>query len=430
MKKIFLIILIFIIQGVIMGAELKSVKINGVEVPVIFEKDSSLPIDAVQIIFQKSGSIEDKELPGLAKMSANMLSQGTKELGNVGFAKKLEDKAIRFGVHTGTETFVIEMSALKEQFGYGVDLIRELFIQPNLTSESLQKVKTNMLGALERKKDDYDYVASVNLKKILFAGTPLQNPSDGTSESIQKIALADIEQFLQKHLVLSRAIVVIGGDMEFSDAAEFIQKLLGSLKKGELEPLPFYNASDTQKEYVQKEKDIKQAYIYFGSPYYEKIDSDDLYLSRIAMFILGTGGFGSRLMEEIRVKRGLAYSAYSLARINKSHSYFTGYLQTKLESAKEAQKLVKDVIVDFVQNGATQKELESAKKFILGSEPLRNETLSQRLGRAFSEYYAGKPLGYYKEELKKIANVTLDELNAFIKTHPEITKLSFSIVTK
>jgi predicted Zn-dependent peptidase len=116
--------------------------------------------------------------------------------------------------------------------------------------------------------------------------------------------------------------------------------------------------------------------------------------------------------------------------INKSYSYFSGYLQTKLKSQDEAIKVVKEVIEEFTKNGVTQKELDAAKKFLLGSEPLRNETLSQRLGRAFSEFYKGKPLGYSKKELQKIEKLTLEELNKFIKSHPEINELSFSIVTR
>ncbi len=422
--------LLLLIQGVLMSAELHFLDLNGTKVPMIFEEDTTLPIVSMQVVFQKSGSIEDGDLPGLAKMSARMLSQGTKSLGNVGFAQKLEDKAIRFGVHTGTETMVMELSSLKEQFEYGVDLVSKLFVEPNLTPQTLQKVKTNTLGYLARKKDDYDYIASVNLKKLLFAGTPLQNPSDGTKESIEKITLKDIEGFLAKHLVRTRAVVVIGGDLSLDEAKKIAKKMLEPLQKGELEPLPFYEASDKQQTKIQKEEQTQQAYIYFGAPYHERIDSDDLYLGKVAMFILGSGGFGSRLMEEIRVKRGLAYSAYAFSRVNKSHSYFTGYLQTKIESQEEAKKLVAQVIDEFVKNGATQKELESAKKFILGSEPLRNETLPQRLSRAFHEFYAGRPLGYSKKELELISKVTLEQLNHFITSHPEITKLSYSIVTK
>ncbi len=91
-------------------------------------------------------------------------------------------------------------------------------------------------------------------------------------------------------------------------------------------------------------------------------------MAKVASFILGGSGFGSRLMEEIRVKRGLAYSAYGQVSMNKSHSYFTGYLQTKLESADEAKELVSSLVNEFVRNGVTKDELEAAKNFLLGSE--------------------------------------------------------------
>ena len=134
-------------------------------------------------------------------------------------------------------------------------------------------------------------------------------------------------------------------------------------------------------------------------------------------------------MEEIRVKRGLAYSAYGNLHNNKSHSYFSGYLQTKIENHKEAKRLVQKIVSDFVKNGVTKKELQAAKKFILGSEPLRTETFSQRQTRAFNLYYKGFDQDQPSKELEKIDSLTLNDLNEFIKKHKEINNLNFSIVT-
>ena len=135
-------------------------------------------------------------------------------------------------------------------------------------------------------------------------------------------------------------------------------------------------------------------------------------------------------MEEIRVKRGLAYSAYCRTDIARSHSNFFGYLQTKIKTQKESVDTVKEVIADFVKHGVTQAELDQAKRFLLGSEPLRVETLSQRLSRTFMEYYKGEGIGASERELKQIEALDLKTLNAFIKKHAEIGKLSFSIVTE
>jgi predicted Zn-dependent peptidase len=135
-------------------------------------------------------------------------------------------------------------------------------------------------------------------------------------------------------------------------------------------------------------------------------------------------------MEEIRVKRGLAYSAYGSISINKSHSYFNGYLQTKNKTASEAKQLVSKIISEFVEKGVSKEELEAAKKFLTGSEPLRSETLSQRLNRAFILYYRGLESDYSQKELEKIQNLKLEDLNSYIKFHNEINGLTFSIVRK
>jgi predicted Zn-dependent peptidase len=177
------------------------------------------------------------------------------------------------------------------------------------------------------------------------------------------------------------------------------------------------------------DKPSEQAYIYFGSPFEMDASDPEQYKARVAAFILGESGFGSRLMEEIRVKRGLAYSAYGRVSVNKSSSKFSGYLQTKNANKSEAIQIVKEVIADFVKNGATQEELNQAKRFLLGSEPLRTETLSQRLSRAFMEYYRGFESGYYAKQLALIEDLDLETLNTFIASHPELNDLSIAVVT-
>jgi predicted Zn-dependent peptidase len=175
-------------------------------------------------------------------------------------------------------------------------------------------------------------------------------------------------------------------------------------------------------------KQTKQAYIYFGSSYDANMASLDNYKATVAHFVLGSSGFGSRLMEEIRVKRGLAYSAYSRVQINNYSSYFSGYLQTKVDAKDQAIKVIQDVISNFIKNGVTQQELDAAKKFILGNQPLRQETLSARLHKTFLEFYKGKEFGWDNKQLQLIKNLKLNDLNSYIKSHNEITKLSFAIV--
>jgi len=411
-----------------MASTINYITVEGVQVPLIHEEDTRLPMVSMQLIFRQSGSIEDGKLPGLAKISAKMMNEGTKKLGSIGFAKELDAKAVHISASTGTETFVIEISSLAEAFDYGLEKFDDLLRDPNLSKETLEKVKAITIGGLSRKENDYDYVAARALKAELFKGTQLEHPSSGTIADVKKIEVGDVQNFLKEHLVVSRAVVVVGGDITLQEAKTKAVKLLSSLKKGSASKLPFIKVSKKSERRVLERK-TEQAYLYFGSPYNMHVGDEDEYKARVGIFILGTGGFGSRLMEEIRVKRGLAYSAYARVNAARSNVYFTGYLQTKLESQDEAERTVKEVIAKFVKEGVTQAELDQAKKFLLGSEPLRVETLSQRLSRTFQEYYKGQELGSSLKELKKIESLSLEDLNSYIKKHTEINDLSFAIVT-
>ncbi|MBD3788767.1 MAG: insulinase family protein [Campylobacterales bacterium] len=411
-----------------MAEAVEEIKIKDASVPLIYEHSSYLPIVSMQIVFQNSGHLSNT-IDGLADLSARILNEGTKKEGSVGFATTLDEHAIDLGSYVDRERFVLEISALKSEFPYAIERVKSLLTDPNFTKEALDKVKRQKTGWLTQKKSDFDYIAGTKLRELLFKNSPLGRPYDGTLESIKKIGLEDIQAFIASHLGYNNAIVVVGGDISLEEAQNDAKALLSVLPKMNVGNIESFKASDKKETQLIKE-DTQQAYIYFGSPFDYGYEQKDQYKAKIAEYLLGGAGFGSRLMEEIRVKRGLTYGAYAMLRRTKSATYLSGYLQTKLSTQDEAKALVQKVVDEFVEKGITQKELDDTKKFLLGSEPLRTETLSQRLNRAFDEYYFERPLGFSKEQLEKIEQVTLDEMNAFIKSHQELKLLSFSIVTK
>jgi predicted Zn-dependent peptidase len=427
MKKIVLILLA--LGNIIMAATIEEIKVKDTNIPVIFEQDKRLPLVTMQFVFKNSGSIADTAKAGLAKFSAKVMNEGTKKLGSSAFAEALESKAIHISASTGKETFVIEVGCLKEELDEGLKYFEMLLKDPNLTEDVVDKVKTTTLGSLARKENDFDYIASSELNALLFDGSVLAKPSLGTVESVKSITLEDVKKFLADNLVISKLMVVVGGDIEAEDVKTKVTKIIKAMDVGENGEVKNYSITKEPKEKIVK-KETEQAYIYFGSPYNISVDSEDYYKARVATFILGSSGFGSRLMEEIRVKRGLAYSAYAKIDVTKSSSHMNGYLQTKLDSLQEAKKTVKEVVAEFVKNGVTKDELEQTKKFMLGSEPLRVETMSQRLNRTFMEYYNGQELGHSLKELELIKSLNLKDLNDFIKAHKEILDMSFAIVTK
>ena len=411
-----------------MAASLKEMTLKDTKVPVIFEEGKYIPIVSLQLVFTNAGHLSNS-IDGQADMAAKLLNEGTAKDGSIAFATKLDAHAVDIGAHVGRESFVIEVSALKSEFPYAVERLAELLKDPNYTQEALEQIKHQKLGWLMQKKSDFSYIAANALREMLFKGTALSRPYDGTVESIKALTLADIKTFISTHLGYNNIIAVVGGDITFSESKEYLEKILTLLPKVDTAKTEKIKASDKQ-EVKYLEEDTDQATIFFGAPFDYAYNAKDQYKAKIAEYLLGGAGFGSRLMEEIRVKRGLTYGVYASLRRTKPVSYMSGYLQTKLSTQDEAKELIQSVVDDFVKNGITQKELDDTKLFLLGSEPLRTETLSQRLGRAYNDFYYDRPLNFSKEQLQKIESVTLKEINDFIKKHPELSKISFAVVTK
>ncbi len=403
--------------------------INGIKVPVISEISSFLPVGHLQLVFIGGGNIFNPNKKPLAKVASTLLNFGTKKLGKVGFANLLDSKAVSINASVGQTTLTIEVDFLKEYEDFAYEQLHSLLSDPNITESSLKDTKTQLQAAFMSKQSDFDYQAMTLLNKNVFANTPLAYPALGNKVSeIDSITLREVREYLQDNLALARLVVVIGGDMNLSSSLEKLTKMLSMLPQGTQIQIPNYQVKKNPLKILRK--DTQQAFIYFASPL--NIDSlrTEGYKAQVAGFILGSSGFGSRLMEEIRVKRGLAYSAYMYPNLSKITTSFFGYIQTAIDKQDTTIALTQEIVRDFVSKGATQEELDSAKQFIIGNKPLNEETLSQRLQAKFMNYYNGLPLDYKEEFIENVKNLDLQTLNDFILAHPEIANLTFSVVTK
>ncbi|AJC89114.1 M16 family metallopeptidase [Campylobacter lari] len=396
---------------------------NETKIDIIYEYDNELPVVFFKLIFKNSGKIAEKHNRGCASMLARLLNEGSSDE----FFRSLEYRAIELYVKASFEHFQISIKCLKEHFDFALEKLQELFLNVRFDEKILQRLKTLALGELASLNTDYDYQAKRLLNKNVFKDEIFASGLDGTKESIEKINLKELQDFMSENLVLDNALFVFGGDIKEDEVKIKVEKICQILKKNTPNQNKNYKLIDESIE-VSEQKSTEQAYIYFCSPFDIQINDEKMYLAKLALFILGQGGFGSRLMEEVRVKRGLAYSAYAMLDVNLNYSRVFGYLQTKNESSNEAKTLVKEVFKNFVQNGVNDKEFQLAKQFLVGSMPLRYENLAKRLDIMLNEYLHGLKLGNLKEEMQKIKNTTLNELNDFIKAHSEIIKVSFASI--
>ena len=403
-------------------------QVKGVKIPVISESSALLPVGYVQLAFVGGGSIFNPPKKPLARLAASLLNHGTKKLGNVGFANLLESKAVGLEASVGQSALNIELDFLSEYEDFAYEQLGSLLADPNLTEGAIKDLKTQLKAALLSKQSDFDYQANRLLHKTVFAGTPLAYPSIGNKVSeIDSLSLQEIRSYLRENLTLNRLIIVIGGNLDLESSLKKLGKTLSGLHEGKAVSIPSYKVTPSPIKTLKK--DTQQAYIYFASPL--DIDNmyEDGYKARVAGFILGSSGFGSRLMEEIRVKRGLAYSTYMYPSLSRIGNFFLGHIQTALDKQDEVIELTQQIVKDFVEGGVTQEELDSAKQFIKGNQPLQEERLSQRLGAKFMNYYNGLPLDYKNEFVKQVEALDLETLNSFIASHPEIANLSFGVVT-
>lgn len=405
-------------------AKILSLNVNGVDVPVVFESSKSLPVVSLKLVFKASGSVSDGAKAGLARLAGAMLEEGCASMGSEKYAKELERRAASIYSSVSKERFSLCLECLKEHYDFALSMLKKTLAEPNLNEADFNKRKELSLGEILSEQNDNDYLCRVNLIKHAYAKTPLATPVMGYESSVAKISLDDVKDFLSEHMGLENVYLVLGGDISESEVRG-LADLLSTLKRVKPKSLGFYRplASQNIKDIIKK---TQQAYINFISPFDVKVG--DKFKARVATFILGESGFGSRIMEEVRVKRGLAYSAYARGVIAPSHSHIYGYLQTKNQSADEAIKVVRDEFEKFIKNGVSEAELGQAKSFLQGSLPLTQETLFSRLNIADSEFYERGELGGFMQDLERISKLSLDEINEFIKSHAEISELSFAVL--
>lgn len=390
--------------------------------PLIYEQDSSLPIVYFKLLFKNSGRAYD-EIAGEASFFARLLNEGSDD----SFFKELELRAINLSASADFETFDISVDCLKEHFPFAIKKLYSLLLKPNFSDKILSRLKNTVLGELASKNSDFDYLAKRLLDKTVYPYKEFQSSIDGDEKSIKDINLNSLKKYYNNLLNSENLVLCVGGDFKKDDFIRDISPILElfSSKKTDKKHFDFVEA---KKDVLELKKQSTQAYVYFASPAKLSLKDKDLYLAKIAIFVLGAGGFGSRIMEEIRVKRGLAYSAYARLDLCLSYERIFGYLQTKSENSELAKNLLREIFSNFIKNGINEYEFEQTKKFMLGSSCLHYESLAKRLNIALREFYQGLKIGQLKEDLKFIENSSLKNLNSYIKEHKEFEKLVFASI--
>ena len=385
---------------------------------VLFVEDHNIPMLDVAVSFPAGSSFDTEALSGLAGLTHQMLDAGSEGLTEDEVSRGMADIGAQFGGSFDQDMAGMSLRTLSnpEVRGNALGIMEAVLQRPMFADDILKREKVRLIAALKEAETKPDNIANKAFQKAVFGMHPYALPVSGKVESVEKIAVHDLRKFYSAHYGASNAVVAIMGDVTRGEAKAIAQQLTEKLPLSvdRLDELPVEPARIKASE-QRISHPASQSHILLGAPGMSRTDPDYFSLY-VGNYIFGGGGFVSRLMNEIREKKGLAYSVYSYFNPLKQAGAFQIGLQTKKEQADEALQLVHSTLAEFIAKGPTEEELLAAKQNIIGGFPLRIDSNRKILNYLSVIGFYDLPLTYLDEFADKVDEVSVDKIrDAFIR---------------
>lgn len=398
---------------------------NGVRVLYVYAPE--LPMVDIQAIFD-AGSIRNGNKPGLASLTNSLLSHGAmlgnKTLSVDDIAERFDSVGARFSAGASNDNAEISLRTLTDDkwLTKSVATMQAIINAPTFDKKELERVRKQLLISFEGRKQSPGTIASEMFYKGLYKNHPYALPGIGTEESVKKLSRQDLVKFYKKYYVAKNALVTIVGDVDRKKAESLAEEIVGTLPSGEVITELAAVKDLTTASSVHHEFPSSQTHIIMGQPGIHRKDKDYFTLY-VANHILGGSGFGSRIMKEIREKRGLAYSSYSYFVPLLRRGPFTIGMQTSNKQTDEAMKVLKETLNDYIENGPTEKELLHSKNNITGGFPLKIDSNSDISNYLAVIGFYNLPLSYLKDFNKNVEAVTVAKIKDALKRRIQPDKM-------
>ncbi len=389
---------------------------------VLFVEAHELPMFDLRLTFA-AGSSQDQDAPGLALLTNAMLNEGVagKDVGAI--AEGFEGLGADFGNGAYRDMAVTSLRSLStpDKREPALKLFAEVVGKPTFPADSLARIKNQLLAAFEYQKQNPGKLAGLELFKRLYGDHPYAHASDGTAQSIPAISAAQLRDFHNRAYAAGNAVIALVGDLDRSQAEAIAAQVSAALPKGPAlakigqpqEP----KASVSHIEFPSKQTTLLLAQLGI-----DRTDPDYAALS-LGNQILGGGGFGTRLMSEVREKRGLTYGVYSGFSPMQARGPFTINLQTRAEMSEGTLKLVEQVFADYLKTGPTQKELDDAKRELAGSFPLSTASNADIVGQLGAMGFYNLPLSYLEDFMRQSQALDIEQVKAALNKHLSADKM-------
>ena len=382
---------------------------------VLFVESRSIPMIDVNIDFDAGARFDPPAKSGLAALTQGMLGLGAGDLTEQEIADRFADAGAQRGGKLDLDRAGVSLRTLSSatERESALATLTTLLAAPRFDEAVLVREKARRIAALKEEETKPEVIADRAFDRALYGEHPYgRNPTNATLDAISR---ADLQAFHAAHYGAKRAVVAMIGDLSRADAEALAERITAALPPGanapDLMPVPAQKASETRIPHP-----ATQSHILTGSAVLKRGDADYFPLT-VGNYILGGGGFVSRLMEEVREKRGLAYSVHSYFSPLKQEGPFQAGLQTKKEQANEALALVRKVIAGYVDKGPNANELKAAKDNLIGGFALRIDSNRKILDNLSVIGFYGLPLGYLDTWSANVGKVTVENIRAAMKRH-------------
>lgn len=394
---------------------------------VLFVEDHDIPMLDVAVSVPAGSSYDQAVKTGVAGMTHALLDQGAEGWNEDDISRGMADIGAQLGGSFDQDRASVTLRTLSVERDQALQIMAQVLQHPVFPESVLSREKMRLLSALKEAETKPEAIASKAFQKAVFGDHPYALPVPGDISGVEQITAADLKEFYRTHYNAKRAVVAIMGDVTRAQAEAIARQLTAQLPAG----TGAAQLSMVEMQIPQSEQRIfhpaSQSHILIGTPGMSRSDPDYFPLY-VGNYILGGGGFVSRLMNEVREKRGLAYSVYSYFMPMKQPGAFQIGLQTKKEQADGALALVRKTVADFVEHGPTEKELLAAKQNIIGGFPLRIDSNRKILDYLSIIGFYELPLTYLDDFSSRVEKVTVAQVRSAYARHIHPEKMATVIV--
>jgi zinc protease len=361
-----------------LSSEAYALKVNRNVLPngliVLHSENHSLPIVMVTLIIKAGQSNEFRDKAGLANLATELLTEGTRNRASKDISEEIDFIGASLNASAGGDYITVTLSILKKDLDKGFDIFSDIIFNPVFPEEEILRKKDRIKGFLRQREEEPSFLADRAFRKEVFGEHPYGRLVEGSAETLDAIKRDDLMRFYSEYFLPNNSILSVAGDLTPEEVNGLIKRYFSVWQRADL-PARAMRGIDEQKtkKVINIDKELTQANIVLGHLGISR-DNPDYYAVSVMNYVLGGGGFSSRLMQSVRDKMGLAYDVHSFFASHKEGGFFEIVLQTKNESAHTAVEEILKQIALIRKDHISDEELEDAQAYLTGSFPRRLDT--------------------------------------------------------